>query len=60
VRELKQGRTIVLLPHLVEQWRTETNDDDDDRMAVVTCDGVAIALGDVRAGRFEPTRVFQV
>lgn len=58
--ELKQGRTIVLLPYLVEQWREETNDDDDDRAACVTFDGVAIALGDVRAGRFEPSRVFQV
>ncbi len=60
VFELKQGRTIVLLPYLVEQWRDETNDDDEDRLACVTHDGVAIALGEVRAGRFEPSRVFQV
>lgn len=59
VRELKQGRTIVLLPHLLEQWRAETSEDDEDRLAVVVKDGRAIAMGDVRAGRFEPRRVFQ-
>ncbi|MEM7460044.1 MAG: tRNA pseudouridine(55) synthase TruB [Pseudomonadota bacterium] len=57
---LKQGREIVLLPHQVEQWRDETNSDPDDRLALARADGKAIALGDVRAGRFQPKKVFQL
>ena len=59
--DLRQGRTIMLLPHVVEAWRAARNpDDEDDRLALVTCNGTAIALGDVRAGHFEPVRVFNV
>lgn len=57
--QLKQGRTIVLLPHLVEQWRDEAKDPED-RMAIAMNGPTAIALGEVRAGRFQPTRVFQL
>ncbi|MDJ0920489.1 MAG: tRNA pseudouridine(55) synthase TruB [Henriciella sp.] len=57
---IKQGREIVLLPHLIEQWRAETDDDPDNRLAITLCDGVAVALGEVRAGRFKPSRVFQI
>jgi len=53
---IRQGRDIQLMPHLVEQWRGERVDDD--RTALVICDGKAVAMGEVRAGRFEPGRVF--
>ena len=60
VRNLMQGRAIVLLPHIVEKWRDDRHgQDEDDRLAVALMGDKAIALGDVRAGRFEPRRVFQ-
>ncbi|MEL6830221.1 MAG: tRNA pseudouridine(55) synthase TruB [Pseudomonadota bacterium] len=57
---IKQGREIILLPHLVDAWRESKSDDPDDRDALVLFDGIAIALGEVRAGRFRPKRVFQI
>ena len=54
--QVRQGRDIQLMPHLVERWRAERVDDD--RSALVICDGQAVAMGEVRAGRFEPGRVF--
>ncbi|MEM9937954.1 MAG: tRNA pseudouridine(55) synthase TruB [Pseudomonadota bacterium] len=57
---IKQGREIVLLPHVVEQWRADKDPDPDNRLAMTLCDGLAVALGEVRAGRFQPTRVFQL
>lgn len=57
---LKQGRDIVLLPHQIEQWRAEKPDDSDNRLALTRCSGQAIALGEVRAGRFQPNKVFQL
>ena len=57
---LKQGREIVLLPHLVEKWRTDKTNDNDDRLALARCAGQAVALGEVRAGRFQPSKVFQL
>lgn len=57
---IKQGREIVLLPHIVEAWRDQRSTNTDDRDALVLCDGVAVALGEVRAGRFRPKRVFQI
>lgn len=54
---LRQGRTIVLLPHIVESWR-EIRSDEDDRMALAVAGEDAVALGEVRAGHFEPVRVF--
>lgn len=56
---LRQGREIVLLPHQVEQWRAEANPETDDRLALAMCDSQAVALGEVRAGRFQPKKVFQ-
>ncbi len=58
--EIRQGRTVVLLPHVVERWRAERPADPDDRRALAFSGDQAIALGEVRAGRFQPTRVFQV
>lgn len=57
---IKQGRDIVLLPHLVEQWRAEMDPDAEDRLALTMVDDKAIALGEVRAGRFQPKKVFQL
>lgn len=57
---LKQGREIILLPHIVEQWRAETSSDPEDRIALATCGDIAVALGEVRAGRFQPSKVFQL
>ena len=55
--ELKHGRAIVLLPHIVDQWRSERGED---RLALALDGDVAIALGEVRAGRFQPSKVFQL
>lgn len=54
---LRQGRSIVLLPHVVEGWRAARTDEDD-RMALAVAGDDAVALGEVRAGHFEPVRVF--
>ncbi len=58
VTQLRLGRSIVLLPHVVESWRAARGTSED-RLVLVEHDGVAIALGEVRAGQFEPGRVFQ-
>jgi tRNA pseudouridine55 synthase len=62
---LKQGRPIVLLPYVVEDLRAKFRPRtiagvDASRAAVALCEGRAVALGDVRAGRFKPTRVFHL
>jgi tRNA pseudouridine55 synthase len=62
---LKQGRPIVLLPHVAEDLRAKFRPrtiagKDASRAAVALCEGRAVALGDVRAGRFKPTRVFHL
>jgi tRNA pseudouridine55 synthase len=59
VGQLRQGREIVLLPHVMDAWQAARAADEEDRLALAECDGTAIALGEVRAGRFEPGRVFQ-
>jgi len=64
---LRQGREIVLLPHQVEAFREmrrprTVNGEDASRICLATeRDGgqdLAVALGEVRAGRFLPVRVF--
>jgi len=55
--EIRQGRAIVLLPHVVEQWRAEAGED---RLALALDGDLAVALGEVRAGRFQPNKVFQL
>jgi tRNA pseudouridine55 synthase len=62
---LRQGRPIVLLPHVIEdlkqRFRPRTiAGHDASRAAVALHEGLAVALGDVRAGRFSPTRVFHL
>ncbi len=62
---LKQGRAIVLLPHLAEEMRAArrprvVNGEDASRLALAMQENTAVALGEVRAGRFQPVRVFQL
>lgn len=57
---IRQGREIVLLPHLVEAFRAAKDPETQNRDALVLLDDVAVALGEVRAGRFRPKRVFQI
>jgi tRNA pseudouridine55 synthase len=57
--DLRQGRTIMLLPHVVENWR-HGRGEDGDRLALALAGSDAVALGEVRAGHFEPVRVFAV
>jgi tRNA pseudouridine55 synthase len=62
---LRQGRPIVLLPHVVEALRPRfiprtIAGQDASRAAVAMFQGKAVALGDVRAGKFSPTRVFHL
>jgi tRNA pseudouridine55 synthase len=62
---LKQGRAIVLLPHQAQELRERRRPRtvgglDASRWALATFAGDAIAIGDVRAGRFQPVRVFQL
>jgi tRNA pseudouridine55 synthase len=63
--KLRQGRPIVLLPHVVETLKPQFRDrtiagQDASRAAIALFQGKAVALGDVRAGRFSPTRVFHI
>lgn len=64
---LRQGREIVLLPHQVEAFREmrrprQVNGDDASRICLATetvgGERLGVALGEVRAGRFMPVRVF--
>ncbi len=64
---LRQGREIVLLPHQVEAFREmrrprQVNGEDASRICLATekvgQENLAVALGEVRAGRFLPVRVF--
>jgi tRNA pseudouridine55 synthase len=63
--KLRQGRPIVLLPHVVEALRPNFRPrtiagQDASRAAVALFEGKAVALGDVRAGQFKPNRVFHL
>ncbi len=63
--KLKQGRPIILLPHVMEDLRAKFRPrtiagQDASRAAVALWQGRAVALGDVRAGKFSPTRVFHI
>jgi tRNA pseudouridine55 synthase len=63
--KLRQGRPIVLLPHVMETLKPKFRDrtiagQDASRAALALFQGKAVALGDVRAGHFKPTRVFHI
>ncbi len=55
--DIRQGRSVILLPHVVERWR-DARGGDDDRTALALAGEDAVALGEIRAGQFEPVRVF--
>jgi tRNA pseudouridine55 synthase len=62
---LRQGRGILLLPDQAEGLRKQrrprvVSGEDMSRVALATLDGLAVAIGDARAGRFEPIRVFNL
>ena len=62
---LRQGRGIVLLPHQAEDLRSRrrtrtVSGEDMSRAALAMLGDQAVAIGDVRAGRFDPVRVFQL
>ncbi|MEL6323963.1 MAG: tRNA pseudouridine(55) synthase TruB, partial [Pseudomonadota bacterium] len=57
--QILNGQAVVLLPHIVEHWRENRSPRaDDERLAVAMAGNRAVALGEVRAGRFQPVRVF--
>jgi tRNA pseudouridine55 synthase len=63
--KLKQGQPIVLLPHRIEALRgmfrpRVIGGEDHSRATLAVCGGLAVALGDVRAGKFSPTRLFHL
>ncbi len=62
---LRQGREIVLLPHQVEAFQEKrrpriVNGEDFSRICLATEGGQAVALGEVKAGRLKPFRVFNL
>ncbi|WP_300391204.1 tRNA pseudouridine(55) synthase TruB [Henriciella sp.] len=57
---IRQGREVMLMPHIVERWREEKNPDPEDRLALAMAGDTAVAMGEIRAGRFRPVRVFQL
>jgi tRNA pseudouridine55 synthase len=63
--KLRQGRPIVLLPQVVDRLKPLFRPrivagQDASRAAMAVHAGRVVALGDVRAGQFRPTRVFNV
>ncbi|WP_084421011.1 tRNA pseudouridine(55) synthase TruB [Henriciella litoralis] len=58
--DIRLGRDVMLMPHVVERWRTEKSPDPDDRLTLAMYGDEAVAMGEVRAGRFQPMRVFQM
>lgn len=57
---IRQGRDVMLMPHVVERWREMKHPDPSDRLALAMHNDMAIAMGEIRAGRFQPMRVFQM
>jgi tRNA pseudouridine55 synthase len=55
---LRQGRPIVLLPRQVETLRARLREGS--RIVSVSRDGTLVALCQLRAGRLEPDRVFNL
>jgi tRNA pseudouridine55 synthase len=63
VFQIRQGRSIVLLPRIAQELRAcrrprDISGKDGSRLAVAMCGGQAVALGEAQAGKFQPTRVF--
>lgn len=57
--QILNGQPVMLLPHVIEHWKdNRASHPDDDRLAVAMDGERAVALGEVRAGRFQPVKVF--
>jgi tRNA pseudouridine55 synthase len=56
---VRLGRAVKLLPHAMEAWRADPRSSREDRLTLALEEDCAVALGEVRAGQFRPTRVFQ-
>lgn len=57
--QILNGQPVLLLPHVTEHWRANRSENpEDDRLAVAMDGDRAVALGEVRAGRFQPVKVF--
>ncbi len=60
--KLKNGNDVLLMPHEMDAFRKQRADkqgeESDDRTALAMYDGLALALGEVRAGYFKPSRLF--
>ncbi|MEM9375756.1 MAG: tRNA pseudouridine(55) synthase TruB [Pseudomonadota bacterium] len=57
---IRQGREVMLLPHILDDWRDQGGHEQPERLALTMGSGDPVALGEVRAGRFQPKRVFQL
>lgn len=65
VFQLKQGRSIVLLPRQAKELKEHRRPrliggKDCTFTALAVCGEVAVALGDAQAGKFQPSRVFNL
>ena len=58
--DIRLGRPVVVLPHMLEKWHAQCEQNGADRLTLSLCNGQAVALGEIRAGRFHPQRVFQI
>ncbi len=59
--DVRMGREVVLLPHVIEGWKAaRANHATASRETLALSAGKAVALGEVRAGHFAPSRVFQM
>lgn len=63
--QLKQGRSIVLLPRLAQELKEQRRPltvagKDCTFLVLAECNGQAVALGDAKAGKFQPSRVFNM
>lgn len=63
--QLKQGRPIVLLPRQAQELKTQRRPlsiagRDCSFSALAVCKDQAVAIGDARAGKFQPWRVFNL
>ena len=57
--QIFNGQPVMLLPHVAQHWKeNRSTNPDDDRLAVAMDGDRAVAMGEVRAGRFQPVKVF--
>lgn len=60
---LKQGRAIVLLPHILSEWQDTAGQNADGSLSRLACAMMgeeAVGLCEIRAGRANPTRIFNI